>query len=86
MDFCTNHEYTYWRNFTDCAKISRYINRHIKDVEELKWLVRKLTRVEDKNHLRLKRRSFNFIEEISKILFGTMDSDDASYCAEKLYA
>jgi len=29
-------------------------------------------------------RVFNFIGGISKILFGTMDNDDASYYAEKI--
>jgi len=27
---------------------------------------------------------FNFIGGISKILFGTIDSEDASYCGEKI--
>jgi hypothetical protein len=50
----------------------------------LKLLVRQLTGVEDKNHLRFKRGVFNFIGEISKILFGTMDSEDALYHTEKI--
>jgi hypothetical protein len=46
-------------------------------------LVRQLTRVEDRNHMRFKRGVFNFIGGISKI-FGTMDNEDASYNAEKI--
>ena len=34
--------------------------------------------------MRFKRGVFNFIRGISKILFGTMDSEDASYYAEKI--
>jgi hypothetical protein len=34
--------------------------------------------------MRFKRVVFNFIGRISKILFGTMDSEDASYYAEKI--
>jgi hypothetical protein len=33
---------------------------------------------------RLKRGIFNFVGGISKISFGTMDSDDATYHAEKV--
>jgi vacuolar-type H+-ATPase subunit I/STV1 len=47
-------------------------------------LVRQLTRVEDKEQSRFKLGVFNFIGGISKILFGTMDSKDASYYAEKI--
>jgi len=84
MEFCNRHEHTYWINLTDCTKISRYIDRQIKEVEDLKLLVRQLTRVEDEEHVRFKRGVFNFIGGISKILFGTMDSEDASYYGEKI--
>jgi hypothetical protein len=54
------------------------------EVEDLKLLVRQLTRVEDKDYSHFKRGVFNFIGGISKILFATMDSEDASYYAEKI--
>jgi hypothetical protein len=48
-------------------------------------LVRQLTGVDDdREHLRFKRGVFSFVGGISKILFGTMDSEDASYYAEKI--
>ena len=48
-------------------------------------LVRQLTRNEEKiNYSRAKRGVFNFIGGISKILFGTMDSEDASYYTDKI--
>jgi len=84
MDFCKNHQHTYWINLTDCTKITDYIDRQIKEVEDLKLLVRQLTRIEDMNKSRFKRGVFNFIGGISKVLFGTMDIEDASYYAEKI--
>ena len=47
-------------------------------------LVKQLTRVENKDYSRFKRGVFNFIGGISKVLFGTMDSEDASFYAEKI--
>jgi hypothetical protein len=82
-DFCKNHEQSFWINFTDCVKIARYTGRQVKEVEELKMLVRQLTRVENNDSMRFKRGVFNFVGGISKILFGTMDKDDASYYARK---
>jgi hypothetical protein len=38
MDFCKNHEHTYWINLTNCMKITRYIDREVKEVEDLKLL------------------------------------------------
>jgi vacuolar-type H+-ATPase subunit I/STV1 len=65
-------------------KITRYIDSQIKEIEGLKLLVRELTRNEDGECMRFKRGVFNFIGGISKILFGTMDSEDASYYAKKI--
>jgi hypothetical protein len=47
-------------------------------------LVRQLTRNKDEERVRFKRGVFNFIGGMSKILFGTMDNEDASYYAEKI--
>jgi hypothetical protein len=82
IEFCSKHEHTYWVNLTDCTKINCYINRQINDIEELKLLVRQLTRNEEGERMRFKTGVFNFIGGISKILFGTTDIDDASYYAE----
>ena len=83
-EFCKNHEHSFWINFTDCVRIAHYTDRQIKEVEELKMLVRQLTRNEEKDQVRIKRGVFNFIGGISKILFGMMDNDDASYYSEKI--
>ena len=84
MEFCNKHTHTYWINLTDCTKINRYTNRQIQEIEELKLLIRQLTRNGEGEHMRFKRGVFNFIGGISKILFGTMDDEDASYYAEKI--
>jgi hypothetical protein len=84
MEFCNKHEHTHWIKLIYCTKITRYIGRQIKEVENLKLLVRQLTRVEDEEQVQFKRGVFNFIGMISKILFGTMDSEDASYYAAKI--
>ena len=84
QDFCKRHEHSFWINFTDCVRIARYTDRKVKEVEELKMLVRQLTRVQDKDQTRFKKGVFNFVGGFSKILFGTMDRNDASYYAEKV--
>ena len=83
-DFCKNHEHTFWVNLTDCVKIARYTDRQIREVEGLKSLVRQLTRTEDMDQTRFKRGIFNFIGGFSKVLFCTMDNDDAFYYFEKI--
>jgi hypothetical protein len=56
----------------------------IKEVEDLKLIVRQLTRVEDEEKVRFKRGVFNFVGGNSKILFGTVDREDASYYGDKI--
>jgi hypothetical protein len=62
----------------------RQTDRPIKEVNELKLLLRQLTRNDDLVYTREKRDVFNFIGGISKILFGTMDSEDANYYTDKI--
>jgi hypothetical protein len=38
IDFCSKHERSYWINLTDCTKITRFINRQVNKIEELKVL------------------------------------------------
>jgi methyl-accepting chemotaxis protein len=66
-------------------KTVRYLDRQIEESENMKLLVKQLTRIDDElTELRFKRGVFNFIDGISKILFGTMDSEDASYYTDKI--
>jgi len=46
---------TFWVNLTDCVRIARYKHRKVKEVQELKELVRQLTRVEERAPSRFKR-------------------------------
>jgi len=39
MEFCNRQEHTYWINLTDRTKTTHYIDRQIKEVEDLKLLV-----------------------------------------------
>jgi hypothetical protein len=85
FDFCKNHAHTFWFNFTECRQSIQFTDKDIKEVEDIKLLVRQLTRTEEKlNYSRVKRGVFNFIGGISKILFGTMDSKDASYYTDNI--
>jgi hypothetical protein len=43
--FCVKHEHSFCVNLTDCVRIARYTDRKVKEVQELKELVRQLTRV-----------------------------------------
>jgi hypothetical protein len=64
-------------------KTIRYLDRHIKEVENVK--PHKTTRIDDEaTQLRFKRSVFIFIGGSSKLLFGTMDSEDASYYKNKI--
>jgi hypothetical protein len=66
-------------------KTIRYLERQIEEVENMNLLVKQLTRIDDEaTQLRFKRGVFNFIGGISKILFGIMDSEDASYYTDKI--
>jgi hypothetical protein len=61
------------------------VERQIKAVEDMKLLVPQLTRIEyDEIQSRFKRGTFNFIGGVRKILFGIMDSEDTSYCTDKI--
>ncbi|PNF40795.1 hypothetical protein B7P43_G16722 [Cryptotermes secundus] len=56
------------------------VDRQIEEVENMKLLVKQLTRI-DEEAIQLR---FNSIGGMSKILFLTMDSEDASYYTDKI--
>jgi vacuolar-type H+-ATPase subunit I/STV1 len=63
----------------------RQTDRPIKEVNDLKLILKQLTRKENELlHTRNKRGVFNFIGGISKILFGTLDNEDANYYTHKI--
>ena len=84
-DFCKKHEHKFWVNYTECLNNIRQTGRQIEEVSDLKLILRQLTRNEDElTHTRSKRGVFNFIGGISKILFGTLDNEDANYYTDKI--
>ena len=80
-EFCKRHEHLFWTNYRSCSNSIR--QRQIKEVNGLKLLLRQLTH-DDSVHRRNKRGVFNLVGSISKILFGTMDDQDAMYYADKI--
>jgi len=83
--FCKRHEHKFWANYTGCLNNMRLTDKPIKEASELKLLLRQLTRNEDDSvYTREKRGVFNFIGGINKILFGTMDNEDANYYTDKI--
>jgi hypothetical protein len=82
QDF-VRHEHLFWTNYTSCSNSIRQTDRQIKEVNGLKLLLRQLTH-DDSVHRRKKRGVFNLVGEISKILFGTVDDEDAIYYADKI--
>ena len=85
IDFCKKHIDTFWVNHTDCIKDIPHTYRQIQEIDNLRTLVRQLTKNEDDPiQSRYKRGVFNFIGGISKILFGTLDNEDANYYSDKI--
>jgi hypothetical protein len=66
------------QNWTDCYHFSEISRNKLQQVKRTENLI---TDISDHklNKIRKRRDVFNFIGEISKILFGTMDKDDAKY-------
>jgi len=84
-DFCKKYEHELWVNYTDCLNSIHETDRPIKEVSNLQLTLRQLTRNEDELiHARNKGGVFNFIGGISKILFGTLDNEDANYYTDKI--
>jgi len=84
-DFCKRHEHKFWVNYTGCLNSIRQTDRPVKEVNDLRLILRQLTGNEDAPiHTRDKRGMFNFIGGISKILFGTLDNEDANYYTDKI--
>ena len=75
----------FWANYTGCLNNIRRTDRPIKEVNELKLILRYLTKNEDYLvHSRENRGVFNFIGGITKILFGTLDNEDDNYYTDKI--
>ena len=85
INFCKKYVNTFWSNYTDCIKDIPHTYRQIQEIDNLRVLVGQLTKNEDDPvQSRYKRGVFNFIGCISKILFGTLDNEDANYYSDKI--
>ena len=60
-EFGKRCEHQFWANYTGCLNNIRQTDRLIKEVDELKLLLRQLTRNDDSFYTREKRGVFNFI-------------------------
>jgi hypothetical protein len=62
INFCKTHINTFWINYTDCIENIPQTNSQIQEVDNLRLLVRQLTKNEDDSiQSRYKRGVFNFI-------------------------
>ena len=83
--FEKRYEHKLWVNYTGCLNSIRRTYRPIREVNNLQLILRQLTKNEDEFvHARNKRGVFNFIGGISKLLFGTLDAEDANYYTDKI--
>jgi len=70
--FCKRHEHLFWTNYTGRSNSIRQADRQIKEVNELKLLLRRLTRIDDDSVYRLRNVVFNFVGEIRHYLAQSM--------------
>jgi hypothetical protein len=71
------------RNWTGCAHFSDETRDRLGQLTRTENPLREITGQQSRGQ-RKKRGVFNFIGELSKILFGTMDEDDAKYYNEQI--
>ena len=73
------------RNWTGCAHFGEECKDRLDQISKAEILLKEMT---GQNLIGKRRRRgvFNFIGELSKILFGTMDDDDAKYYNEQIKA
>ena len=71
------------RNWTGCAHFGNDARERLNQLTKTENLLKEITGQETGGK-RKKRGVFNFIGELSKILFGTMDDDDAKYYNDQI--
>ena len=85
INICKKYINTFWVNYTDCIKDIPHTYKQIQETDTLMMLVGQLTKNEDDPiQSRYKRGVFNCIGVIRKILFGTLDNEDANYYSGKI--
>jgi hypothetical protein len=83
IDFCRKHDKTLWLNLTECRTMIHDATTRLERLKGVRDLAHQLTRTEA-SLVRRKRGLFNFIGQISRSLFGTMDSDDEEFFSHKI--
>jgi hypothetical protein len=71
------------RNWRDCNHFEAIARHKLNQIKGSERLLKDLIESDVTPHRR-RRGIFNFIGEISKVLFGTLDSDDASYYNDQI--
>jgi len=71
------------RNWSGRAHFGSDARKRLNQLTKREGLLKEITR-QERGGKRKKRRLFNLIGELSKILFGTMDEDDAKYYNEQI--
>jgi hypothetical protein len=71
------------RNWTGCVHFGSDTRLRLNQLAKTEGLLKEITGQET-GHKRKKRGVFNFIGELSKVLFGTMDDDDAKYYNDQI--
>jgi hypothetical protein len=71
------------QNWTDCYHFSETAKDRLMQIKKTEGLILDITDPQS-NQTRRMRGIFNFVGEISKILFGTMDDEDARYYNEQI--
>ena len=69
------------RNWTGCAHFGDDVRRQLDQLVRTKGLLKEIT---GQRSERKRREVFNFVGELSKILFGTLDEDDAKYYNDQI--
>ena len=79
-----------WYGTTDCVPFKLYTDNRLKYLDQLKNILADFTTPESELYEnysqsnRQKRGVLNFVGQISKILFGTLDENDATYYTDKI--
>lgn len=66
----------------ECRLLDQQVTHHVEKITGLQQLIHQLT----KHETRRRRGVFNFVGQVSKILFGTLDEADATYYKERIDA
>lgn len=82
FQFCDGLKNRTWYSYTGCQSFRPYVNNKIRQLERLRDILADYLQAEQTH--RTKRGVLDFVGQVSKILFGTLDEDDAKYYTSKI--